>query len=65
MACVRERTIPVKLAAERALVHVLKLDVSEDILTDYVKTLGSNSRSVTDYVKRVLVKIASNESDEE
>jgi hypothetical protein len=66
MSCVRDRVIPVKLAAERALVHVLKLNTSDAIIKGYVKTLGpSASRSVSDYVRRVLTKIASNESDEE
>lgn len=66
MACVRDRTIPVKLAAERALVHVLKLNISDEIIQNYVKSLGSTaSRSVSDYVRRVLSKIASNESDDE
>jgi hypothetical protein len=66
MACVRDRTIPVKLAAERALVHVLKLNTSDELVKEYVKTLGpSASRSVSDYVRRVLCKIAGNESDDE
>ena len=66
MSCVRDRVIPVKLAAERALVHVLKLNTSDAIIKEYVKTLGpSASRSVSDYVRRVLTKIASNDSDDE
>ena len=64
MSCVRDRTIPVKLSSERALVHVLKLNTSQDIINDYVKSLGpSASRNVGDYVRRVLLKIADNESD--
>ena len=66
MICVRDRTIPVKLASERALVHVLQLKISDAVIKEYVKSLGSiSSKSITDYVRRVLSKIASNESDDE
>ena len=73
MIHVRDRTIPVKLAAERALVHVLQIDSHNEknsILDQYLKSLASTSeastaKSIGDYARRVLVKIASKESDAE
>ena len=66
MACVRDRTLPVKLAAERSLIHVLQLQVSEQVLQEYLKTLdGPTARTTEGYVKRVISKLAATESDEE
>jgi hypothetical protein len=68
MQCVRDRVIPVKLASERALVHILCIQSDPSVLTEYLSTLDSaNSRSVGDYARRVLSKIAeaSSEIDEE
>jgi hypothetical protein len=73
MLCVRDRTLPVKLASERALVYVLKVKESGDtLLTKFLGTVdasvlppGLSVRSISDYVKRVITKIAATESDEE
>jgi hypothetical protein len=64
MISVRERTIPVKLAAERALVYVLQIKNGTEILDKYLKTLDpSSARSTSDYARRVLTKISSRDSD--
>ena len=64
MLCVRDRVIPVKLASERALVHFLCIKTDESVLSKYLATLdNTQSRSVGDYARRVLSKIAEAESE--
>lgn len=66
MVAVRDRTIPVKLAAERALVYVFQIKKGTQILDKYLKTLDSASaRSTGDYARRVLTKLGERDSDEE
>ncbi|KAH6560638.1 hypothetical protein BASA62_010347 [Batrachochytrium salamandrivorans] len=68
MTNVRDRTIPIKLAAERCLVHTfeLKSGKSTTVLQTYLQTLdGPSARSIGDYARRVLVKIGERDSDEE
>jgi hypothetical protein len=66
MVSVRDRTIPIKLAAERALVYVLEIKEGSTSTDKYLKTLqGPTARSIADYAKRVLTKIAERDSDEE
>lgn len=72
MLRVKERTnFPVKLAAERATLHVLQIHKDPSILDNYIKTLDKNTASnLNDYCKRVLAKLkeeseSENESDEE
>jgi hypothetical protein len=71
MLCVRDRIIPIKLAAERALVHLFQMQQEEDpannaVLQTYLKSLdGPTGRSIGDYARRVLSKIAEKESDDE
>ncbi|KAJ3106531.1 translational activator of GCN4 [Phlyctochytrium planicorne] len=71
MLCVRDRVIPIKLASERALIYVFQLiDVEEGsvspVLQAYLKGLDtSNSRTIGDYSRRVLAKLAEKESDDE
>ncbi|KAJ3398360.1 translational activator of GCN4 [Chytridiales sp. JEL 0842] len=71
MLCVRDRIIPIKLASERALLHLFQMKPEEDptknvVLSGYLKTLdGQAGRSIGDYARRVLSKIAEKESDDE
>ncbi|KAI8927350.1 armadillo-type protein [Entophlyctis helioformis] len=66
MTNVRDRTIPIKLAAERALVHVFQIKYGTGILQNYLDTLDApTARSIGDYARRVLVKIGERDSDTE
>jgi hypothetical protein len=66
MTGVRDRTIPVKLAAERALVYVLQIKKGTAVLDTFLKTLdNAQARSIGDYAKRVLTKIGERDSDQE
>ncbi|CAB4435369.1 unnamed protein product [Rhizophagus irregularis] len=58
MVCVRDRVVPVKLAAELALVYVLQLLKGETILQQYLSTVdATTAKSITDFHKRVLTKL--------
>jgi hypothetical protein len=64
MQSVRDRTIPVKLAAERALLHILR--IQEGSFESYIQDIEPNQRrSINDYAKRVLVKLLDRDSDDE
>ncbi|KAI8915645.1 armadillo-type protein [Gorgonomyces haynaldii] len=66
MASVRDRTIPVKLAAERALVHCLAIKQGTKRLDEFLTLLdASQAQTIGDYCKRVLIKIAGRDSDDE
>ncbi|KAJ3208838.1 translational activator of GCN4 [Dinochytrium kinnereticum] len=71
MLCVRDRVIPIKLSAERALIYTFQLiSLSEGetspVLQKYLSSLdGPTSRSIGDYARRVLVKLAEKGSDDE
>jgi hypothetical protein len=66
MVGVRDRTIPVKLAAERALVYVLQIKKGPKVLETFLKTLETQqARSIGDYARRVLTKIGERDSDKE
>ncbi|KAJ3394121.1 translational activator of GCN4 [Entophlyctis sp. JEL0112] len=69
MTLVRERVIPIKLASERALLHLLCLsaeNANPAVLSNYAASLDTASaRNTTDYAKRVLSKLADKESDDE
>jgi hypothetical protein len=67
MLSVRDRTIPIKLAADRAMVYALQLKNGDtSVLDPYLKTLDAQlARSIGDYARRVLSKIAERDSDEE
>ncbi|KAJ3008678.1 UNVERIFIED_CONTAM: translational activator of GCN4, partial [Siphonaria sp. JEL0065] len=69
MQLVRERVIPIKLAAERSLLYLLALSANNsdpDVLQKYCSTLDNTaSRNTNDYAKRVLSKLAEKESDDE
>ncbi|KAJ3223816.1 translational activator of GCN4 [Clydaea vesicula] len=65
MNCVRDRVIPVKLAAEKALYHALQIGKNDEILQNVIKTCDAvTARSVGDYAKRVLSKFNDTDSDE-
>ena len=66
MQSVRDRTIAIKLAAERALLYVLQVKEGTGILNKYLETLDPpKARSISEYSRRVLVKIADRDSDNE
>ena len=68
MECVRERVLPVKLAAERAFVYVLKMNTSEGLeyMENVTKGLSKEiAKSIKDYVVRVISKISQVDSDED
>lgn len=54
----RERLLSLKLASERALVHILQIHSDPSVLELYLKTADTNkSKLVSDYCKRVLSKV--------
>lgn len=66
MQSVRDRTIPVKLAAERALVFILRIPLGPGVYEPLLKRFqGPSARSIGDYARRVLSKIAERDSDAE
>ncbi|KAI8829329.1 hypothetical protein BJ741DRAFT_623021 [Chytriomyces cf. hyalinus JEL632] len=69
MLLVRERVIPIKLAAERSLLHLLCLSSQRNdpsVLTKYASGLdNAAARNLSDYAKRVLTKLADKASDDE
>jgi len=59
LACVREKNIPLKLAAERALLHELQLANGEAVMDAVVARLDSTTaKALQDYHRRVLSKLA-------
>lgn len=57
LQCARDRNVPVKLAAERALYYLLDVANGNDFLTEVSSQLDSNpSRLINEYVKKVLTK---------
>jgi len=67
MMRVKEKTFPIKLAAERALLYVLQINSNPSILEQYSKKLSElTSKTLNEYVSKVLVKLEVNsEQDEE
>ena len=66
MVSVRDRTIPIKLAAERALVFILKIPQGSEVYEPLLKRFqGPSGRSVGDYARRVLVRLADRDSDDD
>ncbi|KAG0214330.1 translational activator of GCN4 [Mortierella sp. NVP41] len=62
MTSVRERVIPIKLAAERALLFALQLQKDDSVYQAYLGTIdAAASRALTDYHRRILSKLAVNE----
>ncbi|KAI9492587.1 hypothetical protein BDB00DRAFT_827253 [Zychaea mexicana] len=62
MVCVRDRNIPVKLTAERALVYTLQLNAAEHIYEAYLKSVDATTqKQISDYHRRVLSKLAHQE----
>lgn len=65
MSAARDRTLPIKLAAEKCLINVFQLQEGNEYLNRYLKTLDSGaSQSIGEYATRVLTKIAARESQE-
>ncbi|KAL2911529.1 translational activator of GCN4 [Polyrhizophydium stewartii] len=66
MVGVRDRVIPIKLASERALVHVLQIKAGTRVLQKYLDMLdAASARNIGDYARRVLAKIGERDSDAE
>ena len=67
MQSVRDRTIPVKLAAERALVFLLQIPLGAEVYERHLGIFENTpaARSIGDYARRVLTKIAERDSDDE
>ena len=64
MISVRDRTIPVKLASERALVFILQIPLGDKVFGKYLKLFdGISGRTIGEYARRVLTKIAERGSD--
>ncbi|KAH7056386.1 armadillo-type protein [Linnemannia elongata] len=62
MTSVRERVIPIKLAAERALLFSLQLQKDDSVYQTYLGTIdAAASRALVDYHRRILSKLAINE----
>jgi len=62
---VKDRSVPIKLAAERTLLHLLQIKSNSTTLQQVSQQLDPNvARTLVDYCKRVLSKLA-DESDEE
>ncbi|KAF9134046.1 translational activator of GCN4 [Mortierella sp. 14UC] len=62
MTSVRERVIPIKLAAERALLFSLQLQKDDSVYQTYLGTIDTAaSRALVDYHRRILSKLAINE----
>ena len=63
VACVRDRTIPVKLAAEKALIAIFDMiNVGESQLNAYIEHASEeDGRQLQDYNRRVLSKLVKSE----
>lgn len=62
MASVRERVIPIKLAAERALLFSFQLQKNDSVYQKYLGTIDTAaSKALVDYHRRILSKLAVNE----
>lgn len=62
MTSVRERVIPIKLAAERALLFALQLQKDDGVYQTYLSTIDTTaSKALIDYHRRILSKLAINE----
>mmetsp|Transcript_36317 Transcript_36317/g.82796 ORF Transcript_36317/g.82796 Transcript_36317/m.82796 type:complete len:2659 (-) Transcript_36317:74-8050(-) len=66
MACVKEKNLSVKLAAERALLHSLQIHKGQQIIVAYTSTIdAAAATAVNDYARRVLVKLAADSGDDD
>ncbi|KAI8916484.1 armadillo-type protein [Powellomyces hirtus] len=71
MLCVRDRNTPVKLAAERTLLHVFQINKPNasgaQVLQTYLGGLSdaATARNIGDYARRVLSKLSAEDSDNE
>jgi hypothetical protein len=66
MTCTRDRTVPIKLAAERCIVHTLQLKSGTKVLEKYLTTLDKNSASgFSEFSLKLRNKMAEDDSDAE
>ncbi|KAK9766674.1 translational activator of GCN4 [Basidiobolus ranarum] len=66
MTCVKERSIPVKLAGERAMLYLFELHKSDTLIQKYIEAQEPGLKKiVSDYYRRVLVKLAETVSQPE
>jgi hypothetical protein len=67
MARLKDRVnLPLKLASERTLLHALQIFKNPEVLQSYSQTLDQTSaRTLNDYVKRVISKLAEESEDED
>ncbi|PRP84949.1 hypothetical protein PROFUN_07334 [Planoprotostelium fungivorum] len=65
MAAVKDRmNVPVKLAAERALMHLLQVHHTPATLDEYAATLDNiQAKNIADYSKRILSKLVPDSDD--
>ena len=64
LVCVREKNIPLKLAAERALLHLLRLADGEETLAAVTARVdAATGKALGDYHRRVLSKLGTAEGD--
>ena len=64
MNCVKDRNIPVKLAGEKALIHLLRLTKGDAQLKSYLESVSPvEAKQLSDYHKRVLVKLSATEEE--
>eukprot|EP00003_Mantamonas_plastica_P004601 TRINITY_DN1364_c0_g1_i6.p2 TRINITY_DN1364_c0_g1~~TRINITY_DN1364_c0_g1_i6.p2 ORF type:complete len:189 (+),score=74.23 TRINITY_DN1364_c0_g1_i6:180-746(+) len=63
----RGRNLPVKLAAERALLHVTMVKSDASVLAGYVQEVGDEevTKPLSDYCRRVLVKLEDSDDEED
>jgi hypothetical protein len=67
MELIKDRkSLPVKMAAERTLLHLLQLKTERTKFASHMAQLSAEEvKTITDYVKRVLLKVAQAASDDE
>ena len=66
MTAVKGSNIRVKMAAERALLHLLEIHTRPATLDEYIANADATAaRSVRDFARRVLVRLAADSGDEE
>jgi hypothetical protein len=66
VARLKDKVLPVKIEAERVLVHALQIFTNQDIFRDYVATTDPVfNRYVNDYVTRVIKKLNPQSEEEE
>jgi hypothetical protein len=66
VARLKDKVLPVKIEAERVLVHALQIFTNPEILKEYVASTDPVfSRYLTDYVTRIIKKLSPQSDAEE